>query len=174
MIVAVGIFSIIMLTATGAFLTLINLDREARLTNDIVTNLSFAVDSMARSIRTGKSYDCNPSTGALDNCAGPTGGTSIKFTDADGRAVVYARSNGQITVASCTPAASCTLGSATPLTDSRVNVTALTFYVRGVSTSDNTEPQVIFTVAGTMTSAKGITSNFVIQGSATQRLLDLP
>lgn len=170
MIVAVGIFSLVMLTATGAFLTLIRLDREARLTNDVVTNLSFAVDSMARTLRTGTNYDCTPaSQGSYDNCLG--GGTSVRFTDADGRAIVYALSSGQITV-------SINGGAATPLTDPRVSIQTLTFYVRGVGTTESagqkTEPQVTFTIYGQMTTAQGNSVDFTIQGGATQRILELP
>lgn len=170
MIVAVGIFSIVMLTATGAFLTLVRLDREARLTNDVVTNLSFAVDSMARTIRTGTNYDCNPGTaGTYDNCI--SGGSSLVFTDADGRSVQYGLSGNQVTVR-------INGGTAIALTDSRINVQGLTFYVRGMGTSETagqkTEPQVTFTLYGVMTTAQSSSVDFTIQGGATQRVLDLP
>lgn len=170
MIVAVGIFSIIMLTATGAFLTLIKLDREARLSNDVVTNLSFAVDSMARAIRTGTNYDCNLVSGGLQNCA--SGGSSMQFLDADGRTVTYALTGGQI-VATIVSGTTVTA----PLTDPRITIQTLTFYVRGVGTAEaagqKTEPQVTFTVYGTMTSAQGQMVDFTIQGGATQRVLEL-
>ena len=171
MIVAVGIFSVVMLTATGAFLTLISLDREARLTTSVVTNLSFAVDSMARAVRTGTNYDCDPSTGALDNCS--SGGDSLQFLDTDGRTVTYSVTEGQIiaTVVSGTTISA-------PLTDPRVTIEDLRFYVLGVGTSEGAgqrlEPRVLFTIYGTMMTPQGQPVDFTIQGGATQRVLDLP
>ncbi len=163
MIVSVGIFSIVMLTATGAYLKLIDLDRQARSTNELVTNLSFAVDSMARSARTGTDYRCNK-TGT--NC---TGGTSFRYTDADGRQVDYEVSNGRIieTIG----------GTVIPLTDPRITITTLNFHVRGVGTSEScgarVQPQVIFTVQGSMITGQGRTVTFSVESAATERLLEL-
>jgi prepilin-type N-terminal cleavage/methylation domain-containing protein len=167
MIVAVGIFAIVMLAATGAYLSLIQLDRHARAVNDVANNLSFAVDSMARSIRTGSDYDCTPGQGGA-NCWGGTPGTSFGFNDSEtpSRSVVYALSNGQIT-------ASINGGTAIPLTDPRITVSALEFRVNGVGTGDQMQPHVIFNVRGTMTTSAQASTTFSIQGSATSRYLEL-
>lgn len=161
LIVSVGIFSIVMLAATGAYLTLINLDRQARATNDVVTNLSFAVDSMSRAVRTGTNYKCNK-TG--QSCP-LTPGTSIEFTDDLGRTIEYELDTGQIKQEiNNSPAF---------LTDSRITIQTLNFYVRGVGTGDGIQPQVTFTIAGTMTAGVGKTVSFSIEGGATQRRLEL-
>jgi len=173
MIVAVGIFSMIMLFVTTAYLKLIALDREVRATTSLVTNLSFAVDSMARSIRTGTLYGCNTSGGAT----GGTNGTCSTFSYIDtnlGEKVTYLRKSDG-TIGRCTGASVCTSANAISLTDPNVVVATdgLTFYVRGVGTGDDHQPQVTFTIKGTMKAGNGRDSTFAIQTSATQRLIDI-
>lgn len=173
MIVAVGIFSIIMLFVTSAYLTLIALDREVRATTALVTNLSFAVDSMARSIRTGSNYGCNSSGGA----PGGTNGTCAMFsyidTDLNEKVTYLRKSDG--TVGRCTGTGVCTDSEAISLTDPNIVIAeeGLTFYVRGVGTGDGRQPQVTFTIRGMMKASNGRDADFSIQTSATQRLIDI-
>jgi prepilin-type N-terminal cleavage/methylation domain-containing protein len=162
MLVAVGLFSVVMLTASAAYLTLIDLDRQARATNDVVSNLSFAVDSMSRATRTGTNYECNMING--NNCP-TTPGTSIEFTDESGRTIDYELLNGQM-IATIN-------GSASALTDSRITIQTLNFYVRGVGTGDGIQPQVTFIIMGVLTTGPGKTVNFSIEGGATQRVLEI-
>jgi prepilin-type N-terminal cleavage/methylation domain-containing protein len=167
LIVSLGIFSVIMLIATGAYLSLISLDRHARASNQLSATLSFAVESMARSLRTGSNYACNASASA-PNCT--SGGTSISFRDSEGQTVTYRlRADGSI--GQCTGGL-CTDASAIPLTDSRIAIDTLRFYVRGVG-NDYVQPQVTFVVSGTMTTDEGEQASFSIQTGATQRLIEL-
>lgn len=166
MIVSVGIFGIVMLAATGAYLSLIKLDREARATNDLANNLTFAVDSMARAIRTGTAYKCNNSS-ASPNCTS-TAGTSFGFLDSESpaRSIVYTLSSNQI-VATIN-------GTTYPITDPRVRIESMSFYVRGVGTGDGTQPNVTFTIVGSLqTDAGQSPRTFTLQSGATQRFLDL-
>lgn len=172
LIVSVGIFSIIMLIVTSAYLMLIHLDRKARATSDVITNLTFVVESMSREIRTGTNYRCN-TTGT--NCT--SGGTSFRYSDSrsPSRTITYAlQTNAQtqkgqvmVTVDSGTPVTS-------SLTDPRVDVNVLTFYVRGVGTADSLPPHVTFVMQGSIEPEPGEIVEFSLQGSATQRLLELP
>lgn len=174
MIVAVGIFSIVMLAATGAYLTLIDLDRKARATNDVVSNLTFAIDSMSRATRTGTGYKCN-NNASSPNCTNTNSpGTSLGFTDSESpnRNILYTLEGGQIFATICSPAP-CSGGAKSPLTDPRITVQALNFFVRGVGTGDSIQPQVLFTVRGVMTIGQGKTVDFSLEGGATQRLLEL-
>jgi len=171
LIVSIGIFSIVMLTATGAYIKLIDLDRQARGTNDVVSNLSFAVDSMTRAVRTGKDYKCNITGTNCTNTSSP--GTSLRFTDEQGRTVTYELESGQIK-ATIVPLTGSTISA--KLTDPRITVSTLNFYVRGVSVESGTkiQPQVTFIIAGSMVTGPGKTVNFSIEGGATQRVLELP
>jgi type II secretory pathway pseudopilin PulG len=165
-LIEVGIFSIVMLVATAAFLTLIELDRRARATNDVVTNLSYVVDSMARSVRTGTLYDCSTAGGATD-CAG--GANSFNFRDSDGRTVSYEMLGSSVR--------QCVSDICMVLTDPRVTVDALAFYVYGTATlaQGNVEqPTVTFIVQGYVRpSPSADPIEFTIESSATQRLIDL-
>ncbi len=181
MIVAVGIFSVVMLIVTGAYLSLIGLDRELRASTSLVTNLSFALDSMSRGIRTGNSYGCgstggdplNPSAGTNAVC------TSFSYYDVSlADKVTYKRKNDG-TIGRCTGTAVCTDASAISLTDPSItiaNPSGLTFYVRGIGTTGagaNVQPQVTFTLRGTIKGDKSHTLDFSIQTSATQRLIEI-
>lgn len=166
MIVAVGLFSIIMLLATGAYFNLIKIDREARAVNDVVSNLSFAVDSLGREIRTGTGYKCNNEEND-PNCT-DSAGTSFGYTDSVGREVSYWLSSSNQIIATID-------GEDSPLTDPRIHIDTLSFYVRGVNegTTDNVQPQTLVAIEGSITTSPEKTVTFSIQTSATQRLLEL-
>ncbi len=72
MIVSLGIFSVIVTTAVGALLVLISTNQKLQGEQSVMTNLSFALDSMTREIRTGYNYYCdstysNEATGGPEN-----------------------------------------------------------------------------------------------------------
>jgi prepilin-type N-terminal cleavage/methylation domain-containing protein len=166
-IVSTGLFSVVMLVSTAAYLTIITLDKEARATNELVVNLSFAVDSISRNIRTGTNY----------SCAGGSNGTcsQFSFVDSQRQKVTYLLKG--TTVGQCVfpenSTALCNSSVAVSLTDPRINVTALTFVVRGVGAGDYAEPRTILSVRGSMPSAQGRTVQFTLQSSATQRFLEI-
>jgi len=160
MIVSVGLFSIVMLIATAAYLTLINMDRQTRATSDLMTNLSFAVDSMSRSIRTGTDY-----------CVAGCFTDSFSFIDSEGRQIIYEYEGGVITrkIDGSTPLA---------ITDPRITIPAtngLRFYVWGKNSGPaDGQPRVTFTIQGTITPDVNLDPvEFVIQSGATQRAIDL-
>lgn len=168
MIVSLGIFSLVMVVVTGAYLTLISLDRQARAQNQLVASLSFAVESMARNIRTGTDYACNASS-AVPNCASG-GGTSMSFLDSQGQTITFFKKNDG-TIGQCTGA--CSEARAVSLTDPLITIQTLTFYVRGVGTADGIQPQATFIIKGSMKTDTGKTTSFTLQTSATQRYIDL-
>lgn len=85
-LVALAIFSVVMVVSGGIVLSLISSNRQNQAVNSVVNNLSYSIESMVRDIKTGYEYKCNYPTGstnayakstfkdALDNC---TVGTSI-------------------------------------------------------------------------------------------------
>ncbi len=58
MIVSLGVFSIVVTTAVGAMLVLISTNQQLQAEQSVMTNLSFALDTMTREIRTGYNYYC--------------------------------------------------------------------------------------------------------------------
>ena len=57
LIVAVGLFALVMLLAAGAYLMMIGVNRQAQGIATGIDNLSFALETMTRSIRTGTNYN---------------------------------------------------------------------------------------------------------------------
>ncbi len=169
LIVSVAVFSMVMLAATTAYLSLIDLDRETRATTDVMTNLSFVVESMAREMRTGVAYACNNNLSS-PNCVTASGGSSFRFTDSRGRTIVYSLVNGRVMI-------QINGATALPLTDPRVTVDTLQFFVRGVGTTganEEAQPQVRFLLAGTAQVEGTDEVTFRIQSLATSRELEIP
>ena len=160
LIVSVAIFSIVMLIAGAAFLTLISLDRQARATNDVVTNLSYVMDFVGRSVRTGTNY------------SSASNANQFSFIDSDGRNVTYRHEVNAAT--GFGRVEECIGSSCGALTDPRVDVESLRFYPRGTVRGDSEQPTVVFTIRGVVyPDARSAPVEFVIQSTATQRLIDL-
>lgn len=172
LIVSLGLFSVVMLIVLAAYVNLISLDRQARASNQLSSSLSFAIETMARSIRTGTDYACSANA-SVPNCS--SGGSSISFNDSEGVYTEYrivANASGTNSIAYCTDA--CV--SFVSVTDPRINIEAMTFYVQGVGTDEpdtDIQPHVTISISGTMETDRGASSRFSIQTGATQRLIEL-
>lgn len=183
LIVSLGIFSMVMLVVLGAYVTLINLDRQARANNQLASSLSFAIESMARSMRTGGEYVCGQNP-ANPNCDFSPGtrisfcleGRTCRDGDADAQYLVTYLLKEDGSIGQCLGEL-CLDDTAVSLTDPRITISTLHFYVRGVGSTSGAEqyvqPSVTFVVAGTMVTSAGDTSSFSIQTGATQRLIEL-
>ena len=164
LMVSVALFSIVMTIVATAYLHILSLDRRVRATNDVSNNLNFVVDTMARSIRTGNNYKCAGGT----NCPFPSGQNSLTFTDDQSNVVTYTLTNKQIT--ECY-GSGCT---ATAITDPRINISSLTFFVSGVGNSDAVQPFVTFIIRGTLNvDPTQAPVAFSIETSAIQRQIDI-
>lgn len=63
MIVAMGLFAIVMFIATGALLTLIAINRKAQAQQVVINNVNFVMESITRNARVGTDYACVQSFG---------------------------------------------------------------------------------------------------------------
>lgn len=174
LIVATGLFALVMMLSSGAYLLMIGLSRQAQGIATGIDNLSFAVEAMARDIRTGTAYNC----GGIGDCPPPSGAGSFSFTNADGATVSYSCSGSLGNCSEDTPGAlQETLGSTqSTLTDPLVSVSSLTFYAVGTgkpSEGDYQQPHVTIIVSGTVTYAAGKSEPFTIETGATMRGSDL-
>lgn len=59
MIVSLGLFSVVITISVGALLVLVASNEQLQGEQSVMTNLSFALDSMTREIRTGTQYFCD-------------------------------------------------------------------------------------------------------------------
>jgi len=86
MMVAIGLFSVVMLVAVAAILSIIGNNKKAQGINNVVNNLNFAVESMVRDLKTGYYYRCGTDTyvvgvnSTADLCGDPvTSQDSVSF-----------------------------------------------------------------------------------------------
>ena len=70
MIVSLAVFSVVVTISVGALLVLIATNQQLQNEQSVMTNLSFALDSMTREIRTGVNYYCDAQN---SKNAGPNG-----------------------------------------------------------------------------------------------------
>lgn len=166
LIVAVGLFTIIMTLASGAYLVMIGINRQAQGIATGINNLSFALETMMYNIRTGTNYDC----GGLNDCQV----NSFSFTNSKGRAVTYRFSGTSIQEEKEEITGGTTIST---LTDSSMSISTLTFYVFGAAkppAGDYSQPRVTIIVHGTVSTRPGRPPElFTVQTGATMRGTDL-
>jgi hypothetical protein len=157
--VSIGLFAIVMTLVAGAYLEIINATRQAQSISTAVDSVSYALDDMARTIRTGTGYGC-PAVGT--DCAYPGGGSTFTVTDQNGVAQTYTIAGGKI------------LDNNVALTDPTVSITSLKFYASGTA-PDNAQglpPYVTMLVSGTVVANKE-TYSFNVETSAVMRGINL-
>jgi prepilin-type N-terminal cleavage/methylation domain-containing protein len=163
LIVAIGLFAMIMVLASGAYLVMINASRQAQGTAAGIDNLSFALETMTRTIRTGASYSCGI---AEEDC---DGGTSFSVTNG-GKKTAYAWDGSAITQSQDD-------GDAKSLIDSAVKIESLKFYAVGTKsfseTGDKRQARVTIVVKGEVSSGPGKFLPFTVETSATMRGTDI-
>lgn len=181
MIVAVGLFAIVMLVCISALLSLIDANRKAQALQSVMNNLSIAIDGMVREIREGSNYRCGSKAPGDPNCAQSPGGSIFYFTPncpSGGSCADWAYvfdSDGS----SCGINVLCRSvdGGSTfvPLTAPEVTIDpSSAFYVIGATRSDPTQPKVVIVIKGSAGDAKAtIHTTFHIQSTAVQRVLDI-
>lgn len=179
MIVAVGLFAVVMMVSVSALLALVNANRKAQALQAVMNNLNVAVDGMVRSARMGSSYHCGAAGSYSIPADCSTGDTLFAFepfhtgvtiippwvywyaTDSNGIGRLYKSEDG-------------TLTGGVPITAPEVSIESVTFYVIGSARGDATQPKVLMIIKGSAGGTKITTqSTFHIQATAVQRILDL-
>ncbi len=161
MIVSVFLFSMVIVIATGALVSILGANRKAQTVKSVMNNLNFTLDSMTRSIRTGAHYDCTPSP-----CNPSAGTPEFSFTDTDGRDVTYRLNNSTNRIER-----DLDKEGFLSLTSPGVVVKQLRFYVDGESTTDTEQPRVLIIVQGEAGEGKTLTA-FNLETMVSQRVLD--
>lgn len=186
MLVSVAIFSTVMVVALGALLSLSEANRRAELLSEATNNFNSAIDSMTRTIRTGSAYHCGTGTlSTLQDCQG-TSATQFAFlpngASLSSQIVVYKFSSSGCpnNVAGCILRSQDGGVTYAAITSPEIIITSLNFFVVGApqgvqtfgSQSLSVQPKVEILITGYVTIKGGVTSNFNVQTSVTQRLYD--
>lgn len=187
LLVSTAVFTIVMVVALGALLSLSEANRKADILNSSINNLSFALDSMSRTLRTGTNYHCT-SGGLLDNpldCSGSTPGTYIAFLSAEKEKIAYCYDAAAKMIkrqvipagSSSSLSTSCASTNFLPLTTPDVVITNFSFYVTGAETKNSNgntvQPKVTMLLSAYVSVKSTQKSLFNLQTSVTQRVYDL-
>lgn len=172
MIVAIGLFTIVLFIASSAFLSVLDADRKSRATRIAMDNLNLSLEDMARRIKTGTSYFCDGTVLSSGTRDCPSGGNSIAFTEQGGITRTAYRLD------TTTGVIKRTRGSGTELsvTAPEITISNLKFIVSGSTIwdpldRDTDQPYVTILAEGTTVGK--VTTAFSIQTTVAQRAYDI-
>ncbi len=189
MIVAVGMFTVLMLLIMGAFLSVTDASRKTRSTRVALDNVSAAVDYMAREIRLGSYFRCEndagvPSIavadmGTMADCAYGTGGNILSLERAGGvlgntgDQLIFWYDNGRLWRSTDSGV------TAEPLTAAELNITYFRFFVTGTGYSiaggPADQPKVTIVMRGVSGGGKVKTQTaFSLQTTLSARTPNIP
>jgi prepilin-type N-terminal cleavage/methylation domain-containing protein len=173
LMVSLMIFSIVVLAAIGSLYTVNNASRKARAMQTVLDNLTFSIESISRTIRTGSSVACGGGNGSL-NCSFddqiPSTSIIIDSTFGVSQFVEYRLSNSVNGTGLIEKRVqeNGVWSDWAAITSPEINIQNLSFYVDGAETSDGKQPQVSIFVQGVATISEG-TAPFAIQTYVSQR-----
>ena len=178
MIVALSIFTVVMTVALGSLLSVISANKKSQAIQSLMTNLNFAIDDISRNARVGTTYHCSPlgSSAKKDkprNCS--SGGDLFAFEATDGDSsddsdqVVYKFNDTTNAIEKSTDSGA----NYVRITEDRITIENLEFYVLGASNTDKNQPRVVIVVRGVAGTQSGIMTDFNIETMVTQRSLDI-
>lgn len=188
LLVSMALFIVVLTIGIGALLVLINTNLKAQNIQDAVGNVQFALDSMAREIRTGYSYYCASSTpatpGGLEDVASCNRGTYLSIIEGGesltegetlaSKRIEYRYNATDRSIERRIPSQS---SSWVRITSPNVSITGMHFNVNGtaqkLASSDTTQPNATIFITGTVTGISNTSSTFTIQTTVTQRVLDI-
>lgn len=186
LIVAVGLFVIVVLMSASAFLGVVSSNRKTLTMQTAMDNINSAVENMSRDMKTGFLYRCE-STGTLtgpislpQDC--PSGGAYIAFEGQKGDSnnpndqIVYrlgpagplCPSAGQI----CRSVDGGTSFFAVTAPPPELRITGLAFRVFGSSNADTKQPRIVVIISGTSGIDERSKSTFNIETTISQRIPD--
>ena len=182
LIVSIGIFTVVVIVALGAIITIIDANRKARTLTTVMNNLNFTMESMTRAIKTGTGPEIIGSTFCvMEIDPSKSSGVGNEFLR---RAVFYKREvvngKGQIhrkiynTEASpgtrnCSSPGT-TLQDYTSITSKGVNINKFDVSVYG-NRGNSSQPRVFLLIEGDVEVNDKISSDFAIQTTISQRKL---
>ena len=141
MLVAVGLFVLIVSFSLGALLSIFDANRKAQSSKTVVDNLNLTIENMVRTIHFGSNYYCgvSPDPDDTNDCSGGDDAVSVTF---NGDRVVYDLSGTSIRK-------SYNGGSSyTTITAPEAVIEHLKFYVFESSNFDANQPYIVVVIKG--------------------------
>lgn len=155
LIVALGVFMVVMTISLAAFLNVMDIQKKTEAFRKVNDNLNFAMEAMMREIREGKDY-----------CPSGCASGSFSFTNKDADTIKYELNTGGYIER--------TKGTDAPLrmTSDGINITSLSFSVRGNVAGDKLQPLVTISIGGESGEKEKLKSSLNLQVTVSQRKLD--
>ncbi len=182
LMVSIAIFAIVMTISTGTLLVLIDLNAKAQALYAATSNISFALDSMSREIRTGYRYYCSDAvlgSGALP-AADTDGGDEC--STGNGKSIVFTRERDNVRVGYKLDAGRIERKEASndwmPITAEEVTISAFDITMVDSQTydysdSDVEQPKVDLRISGYINNGLDTDTDFNIQTRMVGRRLDI-
>jgi len=173
LLVAVGVFLVVMTISLGSVLSILDAGRKARSLKSVMTNLNFTLETMTREIKFGTNYYCGEDTSSQHtqtlDCAA---GNAITFTDSNGVDIIYKLVGTQIQK-------STNHGPYIGVTSPEVTITNFNIFVIGSQTfdpssgsNDMNQPRTFVLLRGYVGSKPALRSSFALQTTISQRIPD--
>jgi prepilin-type N-terminal cleavage/methylation domain-containing protein len=172
MMVAIAVFSIVMVAAMSALLNVIDANNKARAIKTAINNVNFALEGISRDMRMGTDYGCIDEGGDDTVCSNVGGNVGIKYKSPRAYSGKYAYYKFQGTaILECLQkeeSTICSDNAFVPITSSEVEITNAVFYVLGTNPLELKQPRMILTLSGKAGKDK-IATTFDLQTSISQR-----
>lgn len=183
LLVSMALFIVVLTMGIGALLVLINANVKAQNTQESVSNIQFALDSMSREIRTGFAFYCSngvETTGGMNIHRDCNKGTYLSIIEG-GKSLTKGVNNRRIAYRFNSSAGSIErkvgTGSWVRLTSPTIDITSMHFNVANSSTKSNDgnslQPNVTIFIEGVVAGVGDTSSEFMLQTTVTKRVLDL-
>lgn len=188
-LVSLSIFTVVVTVSVSALLVLIDANARAQNMQSVMVNLSFALDSMTREIRTGSYYYCGsvaslPVSGESTSNCGGSGGTAFAFQeggrsltgDASSRWIGYRLNNGALERRLGNGDGDSNVNEASDwiaVTTPDINIETLQFYTTGSTKGDATPPSVTLYLSGSAGTSESTRTEFDVQTTVVQQLIDI-
>lgn len=185
LLVSLSLFIVVLTMAVGSLLVLINANAKAQNIQSAVGNVQFALDSMAREIRTGSAYYCSTSASAnviegSDSTSDCNKGVYLSIIEG-GQSLTSGGVNGRLAYRynSTDHSIERKVGNGAwyPLTDPAVSIDAMHFNVAnslvGFQGGFPRQPNVTIYISGSVAGVANTNSTFTLQTTVTKRVIDL-
>tara|TARA_B100000745_G_scaffold119718_3_gene77426 strand:- start:1032 stop:1661 length:630 start_codon:yes stop_codon:yes gene_type:complete len=190
LLIALTLFSAVVTIVSGVVLAMVDANAKAQNIQLITNNLTFALDSMSREIRTGFYYYCR------SNEIATPGVTETRDCSNGGRFMSIVEAGDSLTAGNATPRIDYfydddyytdyngdSYGAIlrrfddgngwVPLTADNVRITNAEFIVTGSTRGDDVQPSVTIFIEGEAGDFEGIESSFSVQTTVVQRIIDV-
>lgn len=164
MIVAVGIFTVVVIVAVSSLLTLTTSEKKAITLQNTQDNVRFAMEAMAKEMRTGENFPADCSIGCR----------AITYRTARGETVFYRLNQASNVIEKASSGTECEPfpdACYFPFTSASVVIEEALFYVTGAG-DDNLQPKITLVVRAAALGVERTVSRLHLQTTVAQRRLD--